>query len=151
MVLARFPAQVAQLVMDGAYATKRGAGLPDRVTVTSRMRSNAAVFALAPPRTEARAAGAQGRPAGDPRPAGRECRLAPVTITGPDRRTRVEHIWHTTCLWYGPFHTRPVVVVLIRKPDRGDGFRRRTRTSTRRDQAHHKITHARSLSALAAA
>jgi hypothetical protein len=25
-------------------------------------------------------------------------------------------------LWYGPFHTRPVVVMLIRKPDRAEGF-----------------------------
>ncbi len=46
----------------------------------------------------------------------------PATITGPDGKTRVEHVWSTTCLWYGPFHTRPVVVMLIRKPDRTEGF-----------------------------
>ena len=46
----------------------------------------------------------------------------PVTITGPDAKTRVEHVWRTTCLWYGPFHTRPVTIMLIRKPDRTDGF-----------------------------
>jgi hypothetical protein len=46
----------------------------------------------------------------------------PVTITCPDGRTRTEHVWSTTCLWYGPFHTRPVVIMLIRKPDRDDGF-----------------------------
>ncbi len=27
-----------------------------------------------------------------------------------------------TCLWYGPFHTRPVTVMLIRKPGRSEGF-----------------------------
>ena len=27
-----------------------------------------------------------------------------------------------TCLWYGPFHTRPVTVMLIRKPARSEGF-----------------------------
>ena len=43
-------------------------------------------------------------------------------ITGPNGKTRVEHVWRTTCLWYGPFHTRPVAVMLIRKPDRADGF-----------------------------
>ncbi len=45
-----------------------------------------------------------------------------VTITGPDGRSRTEHVWRTTCLWYGPFHTRPVTIMLIRKPDRTDGF-----------------------------
>ena len=45
----------------------------------------------------------------------------PVTITGPDAKTRVEHVWRTTCLWYGPFHTRPVTIMLIRKPDRTHG------------------------------
>jgi DDE superfamily endonuclease len=123
MVLARFPARIVQLVMDGAYATKAWRGLPAHVTVTTRMRANAAVFALAPPRT-----GKRGRPAL------RGARLAslaqlaatavftPITITGPDGRSRVEHVWSTKCLWYGPFHTRPVVIMLIRKPDRTDGF-----------------------------
>jgi hypothetical protein len=123
MVLERFPGRVLELVMDGAYATRAWRGLPDHVTVTTRMRTNAAVFALAPPRT-----GKRGRPAL------RGARLAslaqlaasavfePVTITAPDGRTRVEHVWSTTCLWYGPFHTRPMVIMLIRKPDRSEGF-----------------------------
>ena len=72
MVLERFPARIVELVMDGAYATKAWRGLPDRVTVTTRMRANAAVFALAPPaHRQARPPGAQGRPAGQPRPARR--------------------------------------------------------------------------------
>jgi DDE superfamily endonuclease len=123
MVLERFPGRVVELVMDGAYATKAWRGLPERVTVTTRMRANAAVFALAPPRT-----GKRGRPAL------KGARLAsltglaatavftPVTITSPDGRSRLEHVWSTTCLWYGPFHTRPVQVMLIRKPDRAEGF-----------------------------
>jgi hypothetical protein len=123
MVLARFPARVVELVMDGAYATKAWRGLPDRVTVTTRMRANAAVFALAPPRT-----GKRGRPALKGARLASLAQLAasaifaPVTITGPDGRRRVEHVWRTTCLWYGPFHTRPVVIMLIRKPDRSAGF-----------------------------
>ena len=36
-----------ELVMDGAYASKAWRGLPERVTVTTRMRANAAVYALA--------------------------------------------------------------------------------------------------------
>ena len=123
MILALFPARVVELVMDGAYATKAWRGLPKHVTVTTRMRANAAVFALAPPPT-----GKRGRPALKGARLASLAQLAasavfePVTITGPDGRTRVEHVWSTTCLWYGPFHTRPVMVVLIRKPDRSDGF-----------------------------
>ncbi|MCA1700842.1 MAG: transposase [Actinobacteria bacterium] len=123
MVLGRFPTRIVELVMDGAYATKAWRGLPERVTVTTRMRSNAAVFELAPPRT-----GKRGRPALKGARLGSLAQLAagavfePVTISGPDGKTRVEHVWSTTCLWYGPFHTRPVVIMLIRKPGRTEGF-----------------------------
>ena len=44
-----------------------------------------------------------------------------ITLTD-DGKARVEHVWSTRCLWYGPFHTRPVVIMLIRKPGRSDGF-----------------------------
>jgi DDE superfamily endonuclease len=123
MILARFPTRVLELVMDGAYATKAWRGLPERVTVTTRMRANAAVFALAPPPT-----GKRGRPALKGARLGSLAQLAeravfePATVTGPDGRTRIEHVYRTTCLWYGPFHTRPVIVMLIRKPGRTDGF-----------------------------
>jgi hypothetical protein len=123
MVIDRFPTRVLELVMDGAYATKAWRGLPEHVTITTRMRANAAVFALAPPRT-----GKRGRPALKGVRLGSLAQLAatavftPVTITGPDGRRRVEHVATLRCLWYGPFHTRPVVVMLIRKPDRTEGF-----------------------------
>lgn len=123
MILARFPARVVELVMDGAYATKAWRDLPDSVTVTTRMRANAAVFKLAPPPT-----GKRGRPALKGARLASLAELAAravfeaITITGPGGQTRVEHVWRTTCLWYGPFHTRPVVVMLIRKPDRSDGY-----------------------------
>lgn len=123
MVIRRFPGRVLELVMDGAYATKAWQGLADHVTVTTRMRANAAVFKLAPPRT-----GRRGRPAlkgarmASLAQLAQTAVFAPITITGPDGRTRTEHVWSTTCLWYGPFHTRPVTVMLIRKPNRTDGF-----------------------------
>jgi len=123
MILPRLPARIVELVMDGAYATKAWQGLPDRVTVTTRMRSNAAVFKLAPPPT-----GKRGRPAlkgarlASLAQFAATAVFAPVTITSPDGKTRVEHVWSTSCLWYGPFHTRPVTVMLIRKPGRTEGF-----------------------------
>ena len=45
-----------------------------------------------------------------------------VTVTGPDGRTRSEHVYEFVCLWYTPFYTRPVKVILIRNPGRSDGF-----------------------------
>jgi hypothetical protein len=123
MIVKRFPDRIVELVMDGAYATKAWRGLPDRVTVTTRMRANAAVFELAPPPT-----GKRGRPALKGARLGSLAQLAAaavfeaVTITAPDGRTRTEHVWTTTCLWYGPFHTRPITLMLIRKPDRTEGF-----------------------------
>jgi hypothetical protein len=123
LILTRLPTRIAELVMDGAYATKAWRDLPDRVTVTTRMRANAAVFKLAPPKT-----GKRGRPALKGARLGSLAQLAAtavftaVTITGPDGRSRVEHVWRTTGLWYGPFHARPVVIMLIRRPDRADGF-----------------------------
>jgi hypothetical protein len=123
MILDRFPDRLVELVMDGAYATKAWRGLPNRVSVTTRMRGNAAVFELAPDRT-----GKRGRPALKGARLGSLAQLAaaavfaPVTITSPDGRSRTEHVWSTRCLWYGPFHTRPVQIMLIRKPDQTEGF-----------------------------
>lgn len=123
MILTRFPQHVVELATDGAYATKAWRGLPERVTITTRMRANAALFELTPPRT-----GKKGRPALKGARLPTLAQLAatavfkPLTITGPDGRSRIEHVATLTCLWYGPFHTRPVIVMLIRKPNRSDGF-----------------------------
>jgi hypothetical protein len=123
MVLARFPGRVVELVMDGAYASRAWQGLPGRVTVTTRMRANAAVFKLTPPRT-----GQRGRPALKGERLSSLTELAssavfePVTVTGPDGRERTAHVHQLICLWYTPFHTRPVKVILIRNPGRSEGF-----------------------------
>ncbi len=123
IVINRLPARTVEVVMDGAYASKAWQGLPARVTVTTRMRANAAVYELAPERT-----GKRGRPALK----GKRLRslteiantavFAPVTITGPDARQRTAHIHAFVCLWYAPFYTRQVKVILIRNPGRTEGF-----------------------------
>jgi len=122
-ILNRLPGATMQLVMDGAYATRAWRGLPDRMTLTSRMRASAALYELAPPRT-----GKRGRPA---LKGARMLSLAqiaaaatftPVTITGPDGRERTAHVHRFQCLWYGPFHTQPIVVLLIRNPGTDEGF-----------------------------
>ena len=114
MILKRFPGRVVELVMDGAYASKAWQGLPDRVTLTTRMRANAAVFAFAPEPT-----GKRGRPALKGARLASLAKLAaaaaftPVTVTTPGGRERTAHIHAFTCLWYGPLHTRAVKVILI--------------------------------------
>jgi hypothetical protein len=125
MILDRFPTRILELVMDGAYASKVWRGLPDRVTVTTRMRANAALHKLAP---VGRRAGQIGRTPLKGAKLGSLAEIAntaiftPVTITGPDGRSRTEHIHELVCLWYTPFYTRPVKVILIRNPGRSEGF-----------------------------
>ena len=125
MILKRFPARIVQVVCDGAYASKAWQGLPRRVSVTTRMRANAAVYAL--PASERRR-GQQGR---TPLKGAKLHSLAKiaegvvfteVSVTGPDGRERTAQIHEFTCLWYKPFHTRPVKVILIRNPGRSEGF-----------------------------
>ena len=57
LLAARLPGRQLNVVGDAAYATEAWRRLPARVTVTSRLRSNAALYAPAPPRT-----GNRGRP-----------------------------------------------------------------------------------------
>jgi DDE superfamily endonuclease len=125
MVIERLPARILELVMDGAYASRAWRGLPDRVSVTTRMRSNARVHALPP---AARAPGQMGRTPLKGAKLGTLAEIAKtalfraVTITGPDGRERTAHIHELRCLWYVPFHTRPVKVILIRNPGTSEGF-----------------------------
>jgi DDE superfamily endonuclease len=124
MILGRFPGRAVELVMDGAYASRAWRGLPDRASVTTRMRGNAALHKLAP----ARQPGRQGRPPlkGAKLPTLAEIATAatfkPATVTGPDGRERTVHVHELVCLWYTPFYTRPVKVILIRNPGTTEGF-----------------------------
>lgn len=123
LILARFPRHRVQLLFDGAYATKAWRGLPERVTLTTRVRASAALYQLSPPPT-----GRRGRPALKGKRLSSLAELArmltfkPITITSPDSRQRIEHAAELTCLWYGPFHTRPIKLLLVRRPDRTEGF-----------------------------
>ena len=124
IVIARYATRVLELVMDGAYASKAWRGLPDRVTLTTRMRSNAALYALAP----ARVPHQNGRPRLKGARLGSLAEIAAaaafteVQITTPGGRTRTEHVHEFVCLWYEPLHTRPVKVILIRNPGTTEGF-----------------------------
>ena len=124
MVIKRFPSRQVELVMDGAYASRAWCGLPDRVTATTRMRGNTALHKL----PLARQPGRQGRPPlkGARLPTLTEiaagATFRPVTVIGPDGRERTVHVHELICLWYTPFHTRPVKVILVRNPGTREGF-----------------------------
>ena len=73
---ARLPSRRIDVVGDAAYATQAWRGLPDRVTITSRLRSNAAIYDRQPPRT-----GKRGRPCKWGQPLGRLERIAADPVT----------------------------------------------------------------------
>ena len=57
LLTARLPERQIDVVGDAAYATEAWRGVTGRVTVTSRLRCDAAIYDREPPRT-----GKQGRP-----------------------------------------------------------------------------------------
>jgi hypothetical protein len=106
---------------DGAAGAARGAtrhrgGFPTGVSLTSRLRVNAALHAIAAP-----IPGRRGRPRRIGAKLGTATDLA---ATAAWARTRVHRYGHTTpvrtaqvtCLWYGVYRCRPVRVVLLREP-----------------------------------
>jgi hypothetical protein len=124
MIADALPGREIEVVMDGAYASRAWQKLPARVTVTTRMRANAALFEFPP----ARRPGQRGRPALKGQRLGSLAEIAQaavftaVKITSPDGRRRTVHVHRLDCLWYKPFHTQPVTVILIRNRASSTGF-----------------------------
>jgi hypothetical protein len=124
LICARFPDRHIHLVCDAAYAGKALAALPAQVTVTTRLRCDAALYQLAPPPT-----GRRGRPRvkGERLP---ELEVLAGMVATPFALLRVTRygrcgiaaVAHFTCLWPSVFGVRPVHVVLVRDPDAPDGF-----------------------------
>jgi hypothetical protein len=113
------------LVCDGAYAGKQLRSLPKQVTVTLRLRADARLHRLPPPRRP----GTRGRPPTRGERLGDLTRLA-GTVTTPFALYQVTRYGHDgiaaiacfACLWPAVFGSRPVNVVLVRAPDAPDGF-----------------------------
>ena len=102
------------VVADSAYAGKALRGLPASVTWTTRLRSNASLYELAPPRT--------GKP-GRPRVKGNKlASLATLATSIPFAATTVTRYGTTTTvstavlrwLWYGVFGPQQVQVIFVR-------------------------------------
>jgi hypothetical protein len=111
------------LVGDAAYIGKPLRGLPAHVTVTARLRADAALYAPAPPRT--------GRP-GRPRRKGN--RLPALIVLAAMTRyqwtavqvrcygkTLDREVLAIGCLWYGALNGQPVQVILSRPVGAPDG------------------------------
>lgn len=97
LLAARLPARRIHVVGDAAYATEAWRGLPGPITITSRLRSNAALYAPAPEPT-----GRRGRP----RKWGQ--RLGTLAQIAVDPATRWED--HDVCR-YGKTETLTLAVV----------------------------------------
>jgi len=124
LICARWPDRRIHLVGDAAYAGKALAGLPAQVTVTTRLRCDAALYQLAPPPTRRR---------GRPRVKGSRLPeletlagmvATPFALLAVTRygRLGIAAVAQFTCLWPSVFGARPVHVVLVRDPDAPDGF-----------------------------
>jgi DDE superfamily endonuclease len=108
------PGRQVHVTADSAYAGEELKELPDGVTWTTRLRSNAALYDRPPARS-----GKRGRPRkkGDRLPplakiaAGAAFSQVTVTRYG---KTETIHVSALTCLWYAVAGTVPVTVILAR-------------------------------------
>lgn len=117
LLAAALPRRTLHVVGDALYRGPAWRGLPARVTFTTRLASNAVLYAPEPPRT-----GRRGHPAWKGERLGTAADLA---ANATWRRTRVTRYGVTgtvdlaviTCLWWGSLRRTPVRVVLVRDLD----------------------------------
>jgi hypothetical protein len=115
---AALPGRTIHVVADSAYAGKALRGLPGSVTWTTRLRSNASLYELAPPRT-----GRRGRPRLKGKKLARlaalvaSMKFAPTTVTRYGTTATVSTAV-LRCLWYGVFGPQQVQVVFVRDRSR---------------------------------
>jgi len=124
LAVAHLGARPVHLVGDAASIGKPLRGLPAHVTVTARLRSDAARYQPAPPRT-----GRAGRPRvnGDRLPelivlaAMTRYRWTPVQVCCYGATLQRE-VLALRCLWYGALGGQPVQVILSRPVGAPDGY-----------------------------
>jgi DDE superfamily endonuclease len=132
-IVAACPGRAVHVVADAGYAGADGApgavrgphrhrGLPPHVTLSSRLRANAKLHAIAVPTP-----GKPGRPKRIGAALGTPHHLAAIltwTRTQVTRygRTDTVDIADSRCLWYGAYRCRPIRVILLRDPGTGSGY-----------------------------
>lgn len=120
-----YPQRVVHAIGDGAFIGKTMRALPANVTITARLRADAALYALPAPRQP----GQRGRPRrkGDRLP---ELIWLAGLVATPWQHAEVwcyakpQAIKLTVlrCLWYGVLGAQPVQVVMCRPPRWPDGY-----------------------------
>ena len=111
---AALPGRRIHVVADSAYAGKALRGLSGSVTWTTRLRSNASLYELAPPRT-----GRRGRPRLKGNKLSSLAALATTMAFAPSTVTRYGATTTVStavlrCLWYGVLGPQQVQVVFVR-------------------------------------
>jgi hypothetical protein len=111
---AALPGRSIHVVADSAYAGKALRGLSASVTWTTRLRSNASLYELAPPRT-----GRRGRPRLKGNKLSSLAALATTMTFAPSTVTRYGATTTVStavlrCLWYGVFGPQQVQMVFVR-------------------------------------
>jgi hypothetical protein len=115
------PDRQVHVVADSAYVSKALRGLPGSVTWTTRLRSNASLYELAPPRT-----GRRGRPRLKGNKLSSLAALATTMAFAPSTVTRYGATTTVStavlrCLWYGVLGPQQVQVVFVRDKSK-DGY-----------------------------
>jgi hypothetical protein len=114
--------------VDGAPGAARGgtrarAGVPPGVSLTSRLRANAVLTAIATPADPSPERRRGGRPRrigarlGTPTQLAATAAWTPSTVTRYGRTDTVQ-LAEIVCLWYGAYRSRTIRVILVRDPDR---------------------------------
>lgn len=124
LLAARLPGRTIHVVGDAAYAAGAWRGLPGRLTVSFRLRKDAALSAPKPPRT-----GKRGRPA---KKGARLPGLAEIALgcaTGWEQlsarrygKQEQLHVHLRPCLWYRALGDTPVRVLLVRDEGKPSGY-----------------------------
>lgn len=124
LLAARLPDRKIDVVGDAAYATEAWKGLESRVTITSRLRSNAALYQPTPPRT-----GKRGRPRkwGARLPSLQEIATNPATewtAHSVRRYGKPETVMLAVidCLWEPLGPDTPVRVILVKDTTKPSGY-----------------------------
>lgn len=124
MIAAWVPGRDIDVVADAAYTGRELRGLPDRVSVTARLRRNAALYQLPPAGTGGRGRGRpqlKGDKIGTPVELAAQLSFTPASVHRYGTSATVR-IACCICLWYTGFHTRPVQLILIREAGTDTGF-----------------------------
>ena len=122
-VAERHPARRIEVVGDSAFACKAMASLGERVTLTSRLRSNAVIHAQKPPKS-----GKRGRPRVRGKRLGNPGEIAAAANEADWQRVELAGRGEAKALvvkglWYSVFGPRPVQVVIVRELSDSDGYR----------------------------